>query len=124
MLVSCVDPGRSGSGHISSASRGAPVYATLPNTFAGNAYLHNGRYYSGGNYQTGRYHDHGRSYGNRYYHNGRYYYGGEYQQHAAKPGRQEYRRDQERSIRRDVPGSLRPFNRTRGQIPAVQSRDY
>lgn len=125
LLGSCVDPGYSG-GHRSSGGRGVTVYSTLPNSFTGNAYYHNGRYYSGGNYQTGRYRDGGRSYSERYYHNGRYYYGGKYQQHGAKPARQnsrlDYGRDRDRSDRRDVPGSVRPFNRSIGQMPAVQSR--
>jgi hypothetical protein len=128
LLTSCLVPGYAEGGRYLTAARGVTVYTTLPDTFTGNAYYHNGRYYSGGNYQTGRYHDHGRSYGDRYYHNGRYYYGGEYQQHTAKPerhdSRHDYGRDRDRSNRRDAPGSLRPFNRTRGQMPAVQSRYY
>ncbi len=67
-LSSCVDAGYAGGGYNS--------YATLPLSYSGNAYLYNGRYYSGGQYQTGSYLNQGRNYGSRYYHNGQYYYGG------------------------------------------------
>ncbi|MEY3895575.1 MAG: hypothetical protein RLZZ214_1094 [Verrucomicrobiota bacterium] len=126
LLVSCVDPGYSSGGGHSSRGYGSTVYTTLPNTFTGNAYYYNGRYYSGGDYQTGRYHDHGRTYSTRYYHNGTYFYGGDYQKHTARPVRKDDRRDydRDRSDRRDVPGSMRPFDRNGGQVPAVQSRYY
>jgi hypothetical protein len=128
LLASCVDPGYSGASIRSYRTGANTVYTTLPSTFSGNAYFYNGRYYSGGSYQTGRYRDQGRSYNTRYYHNGRYYYGGEYQNHTGNPvrkeARREYGRDKDRSDRRDVPGSLKPFDRSRGQVPAVRSRYY
>lgn len=87
-MTSCVDPGYAGgynsnrSGYSSNRG-GYNTYTTLPPNYSGSAYLYNGRYYSGGNYQTGRYNNQGRSYDSRYYHNGQYYYGGS---HAHYPG--------------------------------------
>ena len=71
-LSSCVDAGYA----VGSYGNGYNSYATLPLDFSGNAYLYNGRYYSGGLYQTGRYNNLGRNYDSRYFHNGQYYYGG------------------------------------------------
>jgi hypothetical protein len=62
----------------SSRGSGYGVYSTLPNSFVGSAYYHNGHYYSGGNFQTGSYFNGGNRYTSRYYHNGRYIYGGSY----------------------------------------------
>lgn len=76
-LSSCADPMMSGSG--SSSNRGGyHSYTTLPRNHSGSAYYHQGRYYTGGQYQTGRYNHQGRQFTSRYYHNGQYYYGGEH----------------------------------------------
>ncbi|QTN32903.1 hypothetical protein HZ994_11400 [Akkermansiaceae bacterium] len=55
----------------------------MPNTFVGSAYYHNGQYYSGGSYQTGRYVYGGNPYTSRYYHNGQYIYGGRYKDYGS-----------------------------------------
>lgn len=111
-LVSCVDPVLGG-GYRGSVS----TYSTLPLGYSGSAYQYNGRYYSGGQYQTGNYNYQGRQYTNRYYHDGRYYYGGSHahyqgdghnhgsrspQQHAS-PGRSHDRGS-------NYPGSSGLFN--------------
>ncbi len=73
---------------------GFVTYSTLPVNYAGSAYYHQNRYYSGGRYETGRYRHQGRTYTNRYYHNGRYYYGGRHQTYPAysrSPLGQDYR---------------------------------
>lgn len=74
-MTSCVDPGYAGNGYGS----GYNTYSTLPRNYSGSAYLYNNRYYSGGQYQTGRYSYQGRNYDSRYFHNGQYYYGGNHQ---------------------------------------------
>ena len=68
-------PGGYGNGGFNS-------YTTLPSNFNGNAYNHNGLYYTGGKYQTGSYSYQGQPYSNRYYHNGQYYYGGSHQNYS------------------------------------------
>lgn len=87
-LISCVEPQFSdgyngngnGPGYVSS---GYNTYTTLPQNYSGNAYLVNGRYYSGGQYQTGSYNYQGRPYSNRYYYNGQYYYGGNHRSYGS-----------------------------------------
>lgn len=59
--------------------RGITTYRTLPTGYSGNAYHYNGRYYSGGRFESGNYSYLGRHYSNRYYHNGQYLYGGNHQ---------------------------------------------
>ena len=86
-LSSCVEPNYAGGNYHSSPRGGYGVYNTLPGNFTGDAYYYNGRYYSGGSYQTGHYNHQGRSYNNRYYHQGQYFYGGNYQQHSQKSPR-------------------------------------
>ena len=61
-------------------------YTTLPSNYSGNAYNHNGIYYTGGKYQTGNYNHQGQSYNNRYYHNGQYFYGGNHQNYSPQQG--------------------------------------
>lgn len=82
-LSSCVDPMMPG-GIYSNGGYGGGfrTYSTLPRNYSGSAYYHQGRYYSGGQYQTGSYYYQGRPYSNRYYHNGQYYYGGQHQNHS------------------------------------------
>ncbi len=72
-LVSCMDPMYP---VAYNNGGGFNTYATLPTNYSGNAYLYNGRYYTGGQYQNGSYIYQGRNYSNRYYQNGQYYYGG------------------------------------------------
>lgn len=67
VLASCAEPSMSG---------GPRTYAKLPRNHSGSTYYHQGRYYTGGQYQTGAFTYQGRRYTSRYYHNGRYYYGG------------------------------------------------
>lgn len=67
--------------HYASTGGRYNVYTSLPTTFVGSAYHHDGRYYAGGDYQTGRYNYAGRPYTSRYYYNGQYIYGGNYQQY-------------------------------------------
>ncbi len=67
-LSSCVDTG----------------YYSGPRPSYGSAYFYNGRYYDGGNYQTGVYSYQGRTYNNRYYQNGQYLYGGVHQHHGSQ----------------------------------------
>ncbi len=69
-LSSCAEPTMS--------AGGANTYSKLPANHKGSAYYHQGRYYTGGQHQTGSYTYQGRSYTSRYYHNGNYYYGGEH----------------------------------------------
>ena len=57
---------------------GGHSYTKLAQNHTGSAYFHQGRYYTGGHYQTGKFTHQGRPYTNRYYHNGQYYYGGEH----------------------------------------------
>ena len=87
-LISCVDPSFSGgyngnSNGPSYAGSGFNTYTTLPTNYSGNAYLVDGRYYSGGQYQTGNYSYQGRSYPNRYNYNGQYYYGGDHRAYGS-----------------------------------------
>lgn len=100
-LSSCVVPVVDGTQYPSSGG-GHMVYTTLPTTFVGSAYYHQGRYYSGGNYQTGRYRYDGRVYDQRYSHNGRYYYGGRYQQHQARGGVRDQHPDPRRANQRNA----------------------
>lgn len=58
---------------------GVHSYTKLPPTHKGYAYYHQGRYYTGGQYQSGSYTHQGKRYTSRYYHNGQYYYGGQHQ---------------------------------------------
>ncbi|MDB6007256.1 MAG: hypothetical protein JWR15_4243 [Prosthecobacter sp.] len=87
-LSSCVDVGLGGGGYSNGNGygngyrSGYNTYTTLPPNYNGSAYQHNGRYYSGGNYQTGNYNHQGQTYTNRYSHNGQYYYGGSHQNYA------------------------------------------
>ncbi len=78
LLVSCVDSGYAVGSNLSSGGARHGVYSTLPNSFVGNAYYHNGQYYSGGNREIGNYVYEGKSYNDRYSHNGQYIYGGSY----------------------------------------------
>lgn len=78
LLNSCVVPNDA---HYSASGGDYGVYTTLPTSFNGDAYYHNGRYYSGGNYETGRYDYNGRRYDSRYYHDGKYIYGGKYKRY-------------------------------------------
>jgi len=105
-LISCVDPMYSGgAGGYSNNRSGFNTYSTLPPNYSGNAYLYNGRYYSGGQYQTGTYHDHGRQYSDRYYHNGQYYYGGQHRNYPGSNTRSNYDQDHAHSIYQDSNGS-------------------
>jgi hypothetical protein len=81
-VSSCVDAGYAGGGGNGYRSGGYNTYSTLPSNYNGSAYQHNGRYYSGGSYQTGNYNHQGHAYTSRYSHNGQYYYGGTHQHHA------------------------------------------
>ena len=87
-LISCAEPTLSGrynanSGGPSLASNGFNTYTTLPTNYSGNAYLLDGRYYSGGQYQNGNYTYQGRNYNNRYLYNGEYYYGGDHRAYGS-----------------------------------------
>lgn len=73
------------------------VYATVPTDYVGEVYFYDGRYYSGGRYESGRYSYKGRTYSSRYYHSGRYYYGGNYQHHRSPGSNQGHRGDGSRS---------------------------
>ncbi|MHB1081340.1 MAG: hypothetical protein ACYC67_18225 [Prosthecobacter sp.] len=90
-ISSCVGPGFGGGGGYgngySNGYGGFNTYSTLPGNFSGSAYNHNGRYYSGGNYQTGNYSYQGRPYTSRYSHNGQYYYGGTHQNYSPQHNR-------------------------------------
>ena len=86
-ITSCVDPSFVGNGYGSGYGNGYGgggynSYTVLPSNYSGNAYNHNGVYYTGGRYQTGSYNHQGQTYNNRYYHNGQYYYGGNHQNHS------------------------------------------
>ena len=72
-------PGNGPRGRTISSSVG--VYDELPRSYVGDAYLYQNRYYYGGRYESGVFHDHGRQYSDRYYHGGQYYYGGNHQHH-------------------------------------------
>lgn len=78
-LSSCVDPSMSGGGYAGSNNGGFHTYAKLPPNHRGSAYYHQGRYYTGGQHQTGSYNYQGKKYTSRYSHNGQYYYGGQHQ---------------------------------------------
>ena len=80
LLSSCIIPMNTDD-HYGTAGGGYSVHTSLPTSFVGSAYYHDGRYYSGGRYQTGRYVYGGRPYSSRYHYNGQYIYGGEYQQY-------------------------------------------
>jgi hypothetical protein len=95
LLSSCVDPGYATYNRQSSGDSRHSVYSTLPSSFVGDAYFHNGQYYSGGNYETGRYLNGGNRYSNRYYHNGQYIYGGSYKTYDSS--RRHDHRDGDRS---------------------------
>jgi hypothetical protein len=82
-ISSCVGPGYVGGVGYGG---GYNSYTTLPRNYIGSAYNHNGRYYSGGNYQTGSYSYQGRPYTSRYSHNGQYYYGGSHQNYSPQHG--------------------------------------
>ena len=87
-LISCAEPTVSGrynanSSGPSSASNGFNTYTTLPTDYSGTAYLLDGRYYSGGQYQNGNYTYQGRNYDNRYLYNGQYYYGGDHRAYGS-----------------------------------------
>lgn len=69
-LSSCADP--------TISAGGANIYTKVPKNHSGSTYYHNGRYYTGGQHQTGNFTHQGRQYTSRYYHNGQYYYGGEH----------------------------------------------
>jgi hypothetical protein len=62
---------------------GLNTYTTLPTNYSGSAYLLDGTYYSGGQYQNGNYLYQGRNYPNRYYYNGQYYYGGNHRAYGS-----------------------------------------
>lgn len=80
-LMSCADPqfyaGTTGGGS------GFTTYTALPPNYSGSAYLLDGTYYSGGQYQTGNYNYQGRAYPSRYYYNGQYYYGGNHRAYGS-----------------------------------------
>lgn len=88
-VASCTNPATSrGPGPgvntaYASYGTGFVTYSTLPVTYTGNAYRHQGRYYTGGRFETGRFQHNGQTYASRYYHNGRYYYGGTHQYYTA-----------------------------------------
>lgn len=86
-VSSCVGPGYgAGVGYNSGYGGGYNTYSTLPVNYNGGAYNHNGRYYTGGAYQTGSYSYQGRPYTSRYAHNGQYYYGGSHQHYTPQRG--------------------------------------
>ena len=81
-LSSCLNPMMPGGGYSNYGggyNNGFNTYSTLPRNYAGSAYYHQGRYYTGGQHQTGNYNYQGQRYTNRYAHNGQYYYGGQHQ---------------------------------------------
>lgn len=82
-MSSCVDVGYAGGGGSGRGYGGGfNTYSSLPSNYSGSAYNHNGRYYSGGQYQTGSYSYQGRPYTSRYTHNGQHYYGGSHQHYT------------------------------------------
>lgn len=90
-ISSCVGPGYTGGGGYAGGGYGNGyggggggfnTYSTLPRNYSGSAYNHNGRYYSGGQYQTGNYNHQGQNYTSRYSHNGQHYYGGSHQHYT------------------------------------------
>lgn len=76
LLPSCLPPPPLH--HVRAVVRGPGYYDSLPSSYRGDYYQHNGRYYYGGRHEVGHYRSDGRVYGNRYYQGGRYYYGGQY----------------------------------------------
>lgn len=80
-LISCAEPRIVGNPNGSSG--GYTTYTTLPQGYSGNAYLVDGRYYTGGQYQNGSYIYQGRNYNNRYLYNGQYYYGGDHRAYGS-----------------------------------------
>ena len=83
-ISSCVDTGYAGGGGYGRGYGGGfNTYTTLPTNYSGSAYLLDGTYYSGGQYQNGNYLYQGRNYPNRYYYNGQYYYGGNHRAYGS-----------------------------------------
>lgn len=78
LLSSCVYPGYDLGRYDSSGDSRYDVYSSLPDSYVGSTYYYDGRYYSGGNYETGMFFHKGKPYTSRYYHNGQYLYGGSY----------------------------------------------
>jgi hypothetical protein len=77
LLPSCLPPPPPGPYPYGRAVVAGPgFYAALPPRYAGEYYLHQGRYYYGGVHQVGRFRYQGRVYPGRYLHNGQYFYGG------------------------------------------------
>lgn len=90
-VTSCADsvasrgPGPGVNTLYSAYGTGFVTYSTLPVNYTGAAYRYQGRYYTGGRLETGRFTHQGQTYATRYYHNGRYYYGGTHQYYSAAP---------------------------------------
>jgi hypothetical protein len=101
LLSSCVYPGYDLGRRDSSGDSRYDVYPSLPDSYVGSAYYYNGRYYSGGTYETGRFFYGGKPYTSRYYHNGQYLYGGRYMTYDSN--RSYYGRDTNYSIRGSRP---------------------
>ena len=80
-LSSCIDPMMMGGSGYSNYGGGYNSYSTLPRNYSGNAYYHQGRYYTGGQHQMGNYTHQGQQYTSRYSHNGQNYYGGQHRQY-------------------------------------------
>lgn len=76
MLGSCIVPGFDDRGRHESYNPPFRVYQSLPTSFYGSAYYHDGRYYTGGQHQTGSYIHQGRQYTSRYRYNKSFLYGG------------------------------------------------
>ena len=91
LMPSCVVRPVRGGVAVSPAP-GVGVYTSLPRGFTAPYYAHGGRYYYGGRWEVGRFHDHGRVYTGRYFHNGRHIYGGRFHPgHAATAPRVHHR---------------------------------
>ncbi len=73
---SCLPPPPPGPPGSRAVVHGPGFYHRLPPRYAGEYYLHGGRYYYGGRHELGRFRYEGRYYPSRYSHGGRYYYGG------------------------------------------------
>lgn len=79
LLPSCVIEEQRGYYRRPTAVISTPgFYASLPGSYRGEYYQHDGRYYYGGRHEQGHYRYNGRIYDQRYNHNGQYYYGGQY----------------------------------------------
>jgi hypothetical protein len=83
-LSSCVVSDYPGGPVRGSVSSTFGVYNEIPDSYVGDAYRYNNRYYYGGNYERGNYTYKGRQYTNRYNHGGTYYYGGSNQHYGTR----------------------------------------